>query len=443
MYKSDYKTWESPSEATPGVRYVRIIDVITGLFLIFFVSSAQLPGWDISPISFMTISVAVYLIFTKKWIPKHFIAADRRSFWFYSFLVLWDVVSAVLFKDSGLPVVAVSILCCAGLIISSGVNQFELDRFVHIFFLILVLSLIIFLFSIYSRSFASMIEIFTPLSDKVGRFSPKGLARASHLFGYQITSLCLFFLYGFFFSDKTYFKIFSFVGMILSFWAIYLQGTRSGFAGIFVAFAVMVATIRSARRLLIPVFMVIISFYLVINLVPEEWVSKKATADWSENRLNILERIASVDDLDIRFGMQLFALDVIIDYPLGLRAEGKTWGSLVNSTNIFTGDQAVQAVHNAYLGYILDNGIIPGTMLIVLVLYGVKISWRMLKFSNRAGPGLDMTTAVPICFIADQINALFHNACFINEPFSATLFVLLLAQNSLTIFSERNKYSYA
>lgn len=414
-------------------RHGPLLDIFVAIFLLFFISSAQVPGWDLSPIALLTPIGFAYLVFTKRWIPRYFSKEDRRAFWGFCFLIAYNLFSLVMFKSNiGSFIISVSILVAGGFIIYYGCYPKLLERFIIIFFCILFLSLILFIVSTYSSGIANRLESILSMRDRADRLVPKGLARASFTFGYQMSALWLFLMYKYSnFKGNNVGRLLIMLAIAATSWALYIQGTRSGVFSILVALLALIISAPGTRRLIMPWLIFSCAGYLFINIASSGWLDQSKSADWFQSRGSVIERFQNEDDLEVRFGMQLAALDIIIQNPFGLRAAGKNWDTeIYQQTNLFSTSESVVAVHNAFLGYMLENGIFAGLLLLAILFYCIKIALQMLRLCGSENTIISNTAIIPMCFIADQCNALFHNACFINEPFSAALFFLLIAQNS-------------
>src|SRR6185369_10913995 len=123
--------------------------------------------------------------------------------------------------------------------------------------------------------------------------------------------------------------------------------------------------------------------FLIVNIASSSWLEKSEATDWFQSRGSVIERFQSGEDLDVRSGIQLAALNIILQNPFGLRAAGKDWDTeIYRQTNLFSTSESVVAVHNAFLGYMLENGIFAGLILLAILVYCLKIALQMLRLQE-------------------------------------------------------------
>lgn len=401
-------------------------------FIILLLSNIQIQQLPTSPITIATSIGFFYLLTFKKIKIKHIEIIDKRLFFIFLILSVYLLSYGFLLGKKLPPfVISLSILLFAYIAFISGKSQKKFDFLAHIYFSVLFLSLLIFLLTSYSPTLASIMSRYTELEGEFGRIAPRGLSRAAFLLGYQLTALSIFALCKYFAAVTQKRRLIFATMFLIAIAGLGIQGTRSGFFGFVLAVMIMLYHYRHHfKKLLFSlIFLGVLSFMMI--LITSGQAPTLSEDNFFGARGTVQDRMMDSKDHNTRFGMQLFALKIIIQYPFGLGVEGKDWKQLLFSeTRMYNNLDDVQAVHNAYLGIMLENGMIPGILLLVMTAYTIIISMQMIRYfgSKRT---MDWRIAIPLCFISDQVSALFHNACYINEPFSAGLFFLLLAQHSL------------
>jgi len=134
-------------------------------------------------------------------------------------------------------------------------------------------------------------------------------------------------------------------------------------------------------------------------------------------------------ELPSRLGWQVAAAEIILETPLGMKAEGKSWGaeSLRKGADYSAYGGKVQAVHNGYLLIMLKYGWIGASFVMVILWFlARKILWitRNVSISSVSG---GYAIAVTFALIALLMQPLFHHGSFFkNEPTSCLVLSLFL-----------------
>lgn len=406
------------------------------LFLFCFVSNAQIPGFQISPITWMVAASIGLLLASGKPVWFSLRAPENRYLGWYALALLGDWLLSVLYgtRQQMSGIVQLSMLIAATYAIQNGRTQWGLDRLVWFFFSILGASMVVFLLGLYSEDFMQRLAVILPDSRSGVFVVARGLSRAPHIIGYQITALWLFLGIRVLVGRNLVLRGAYGIGSAFCTMALILQGTRSGALGILVALAILCVMIPRMRRLTIPLAVLLLGLYVFANTMSLRFWHLADDASWFKRRGALTERTYKVWDIGVRLDLQRYSLGLLMRYPLGLAISHRDWTELAQQETDFFGHGEAIGVHNAFLSYALTNGILPGLLAISLAIYGLVVAVRCLRFV-RLTPGTPLNaTILPACYCADVVNSMFHHASFLNEPVSAMIFFLLMAQYGLCLW---------
>lgn len=401
------------------------------LFMFFYISNAQLPLIRPSPIVYFTAGTLILILFYRKkllFIFNHIIKWPILLY--FTLLIVNFVVRCFVAKKLSFSIIELSMLCIACIIILYSTTQTKFNEIFNIYVAILISSMTVFLSSIYFPSFQNLVSGLFPGEI----FLPRGLARAPHILGYQLTTLWIFFFVNFYFKMNIIYRLVNVIGLLFCSFALYIQGMRSGLIGIIIAISILLFVSRRKLRVLFFTFLIFISLLVIFN----RYVGDIPNVDFYSRRGHLLYRLFEEQDMPIRMDLQVEAIKLLIKYPFGLPHTEVRWEDHIRSTFSFFYQNRVISVHNAFLGFALNNGLLPGFALLILACFGLQMAYKCLKVAfsikNIALPYY----ILPLVYIGDIINALFHNATFINEPSCAIVFFLLFAQYSLCLRNYRH-----
>ena len=134
-------------------------------------------------------------------------------------------------------------------------------------------------------------------------------------------------------------------------------------------------------------------------------------------------------ELPSRLGWQIAAAEIVLETPLGMKAEGKSWGaeSLRKGADYSAYGGKVQAVHNGYLLIMLKYGWIGAFFVMVILWFLARnILWITRNVSTSSVSG-GYAIAVTFALIALLLQPLFHHgSLFTNETTSCLVLSLFL-----------------
>jgi hypothetical protein len=250
-----------------------------------------------------------------------------------------------------------------------------------------------------------------------------GLVSALHLLGYQLSILVPFLLIKLFGNNRFGFKESLYaLSLILSLCALWFSSQRSTVMGVmacllYFSFQAPALIYKSKKVMRVAIVVLIALIFTTYNFWDRVGLQKKDLI----NKFN-----TSTIAEDDRFTLQMSALYIIFDYPLGLKAANLNWVQANKERNIRTSI----AVHNVYLGLALKGGIIILLLEIVFLFKIVSTCLKKIKF-NSTGLGyyyekdrLMMYGAAISCFL---LQPMFHNSgLFIFDGSSMVCFAFFL-----------------
>jgi O-antigen ligase len=167
-----------------------------------------------------------------------------------------------------------------------------------------------------------------------------------------------------------------------------------------------------------------------------------AVSEFTKPQTDIISKTLVAQDYGFRLGMQAQALKLVVQCPLGLRASGKTWeehgyGPVAQRYGLSSGTPL--AVHNGYLGVLLNYGWIGAGLVITFLVSAGKTILRVVRHPT-ATPAFPATVAAAVAATAFGlifIQSMFHNASVMNREPVSTAFVAMLGY--LAVFRLRGR----
>lgn len=422
----------SPSHAS--IARWSAMDMWVLVYLFCFVANPQVPGWQISPISWFVLASLAALAFSARPLFTAIAAPQCRYLVLYAFLLLtdWSIAVACGTRQRMTGVVQLSMLAAAVYVLWYGRTQTGLDRIVVLYIAVLMASMVVFLLGVYSATFMRHVARFFPVGDPDVDATARGLSRGLHIVGYQVSALVLYLVVCLPFSRGVVRRATYGVGAVLCMLALFVQGTRSGMAGLAVALLVVCLVNARFRRLAIPVCVLVVGLGVLANAASLQCRAVAIDAAWLQRRGVLGERIRGELDVGTRLDVMRVGLRSVVRYPLGLPISRAEWGELLREgSDSFGGEESTIGVHNAFLAFALANGAIPGLAAISLAAYGAVVALRCLRWASTNSRAPLNASILPACYFADLVNSFFHHAWFLNEPVSAAVFFLLMAQYGL------------
>lgn len=270
-----------------------------------------------------------------------------------------------------------------------------------------------------------------------------GLTPFTHQMGYQLVAIApLLFVQ---WNGKRQFshKIAYLAGSTGVFLSLYFTGQRSALLGIVVSLTFIVAYNRiklRAYQLLLILFLGSISSFLVISI-----------GSWKNDTLNqgtLEEKLQSEmanKSIIFRLELQLKALELSFQYPLGLDIAGVDWETVgywpVKQQSDNNAFNKPISVHNGYLAPTLKYGIVVFVCAVFMLLRIFELSFWLMRSRWASQPHIArMCTVVGSTIIGLYfVQAMLHNGSLLNrEPMS--LFFLALALG-LKLFCDSTRES--
>jgi hypothetical protein len=197
---------------------------------------------------------------------------------------------------------------------------------------------------------------------------------------------------------------------------------------------VLIATYFTAQRSVVPaVFMAVLMFSIQkkghIITILLAFALASAGAFYMNDKLQegtdtLLSRF---DDKDVnaRVGWQVTALRVISENPLGLSISKKSWEdeAVQGGADFSSFGNEATAVHNSYLGAMLDYGWLGIGLLISIALYLIRNIWWVLRINIENVPYIDYCKVLAYVLIALTVQALFHNASYLTNESASCLII--------------------
>ena len=163
-------------------------------------------------------------------------------------------------------------------------------------------------------------------------------------------------------------------------------------------------------------------FVLVLIAAAVAAITPPAMSDSSSIPSDIITKSITAKDYGFRIGMQLQALKLTAQCPLGLRVSGKTWaedGFLPVAERYDLGGLKPIAPHNGYISVLLNYGWVGAALVLTFLGSAARTIVRIVR-QPADTPGLPATTAAVVAVSAFGllvIQSMFHNASVMNrEP---------------------------
>ncbi len=156
-----------------------------------------------------------------------------------------------------------------------------------------------------------------------------------------------------------------------------------------------------------------------------------AISELTPAKANIVSKTMTAEDYGFRIGLQLQALKLTAQCPLGLRFSGKTWeedGFLPVAEKYDLGGIAPLAPHNGYLKVFLNYGWIGAALVITFLVSAGRTVLRIVRRPADT-PGFPAKTAAVIAASAFGllfVQSMFHNSSVMTREPVCLVFVTLL-----------------
>lgn len=402
-----------------------LMDVFVALLMIGTFSSMNPAFLPKAPGTLLTVVALPVLLLAR----KHAGSAFKVVFALYLCAAILDVIVSHVFTNSPLvDVVITSQFCLAGVVAVYCRDARSFSRLAAIFYGVLLLSAVIYLATLVVPRAFSFYGVFFRPKETEFVVQPRGLARAAHLFGYQMSVLSVALVIELFRVGKKELRWLMLPAAVLSLGALFVQGSRSGVLGLLVVLVLVWWRTKTLSSLIVkPGTLAILGLLLTSGVAVT--MKQSAMLEWMPRQgRTLLDRYDEESDTSARLDLQLVAVKTLIQHPAGLLVARQRWADIVNRDSRHYDASNAPAVHNAYLGYMLENGVGPGLLLIWLGAYGVMMAFRCLKWAAEA-PGLStFMITIPAGYLVDLVNSLLHNSSFVREPFCAMLFFLLVGE---------------
>lgn len=175
-----------------------------------------------------------------------------------------------------------------------------------------------------------------------------------------------------------------------------------------------------------------------------------AVSDSSPAHADIVSKTMVAEDYGFRIGMQIQALKLTLQCPLGLRFSGKTWeddGFAVIAERYNLSGMKPLAVHNGYLSVLMNYGWIGAALVFTFLGSAAGTIMRIVRRPLDA-PGFPANIAAVVaasCFGLIFIQSMFHNASVMNREPVCLAFVTLLGYLAMyrprsTIYSLQKRF---
>lgn len=225
-----------------------------------------------------------------------------------------------------------------------------------------------------------------------------GLIPWTHLLGYQLAALIPLEVIPVLGSRKIRQRSFSIMAIIVGILALYFSGQRAALlaAVLSVGFGVL-AVARLGGRTFLRVALVSVIILIGAGVL----VTRITWENVTMGQLPLVEKLTSsreADDAVLRVMLQIRAVQMIWQNPMGLAASGVDWKEegfwYVWAT--FEGEASGTpiGVHNSYLAYGLKYGILGLLGAVILVALVVRTATRLLLSEARLPRGIRMTAVV-------------------------------------------------
>ena len=250
---------------------------------------------------------------------------------------------------------------------------------------------------------------------------PTGLTFNHHIMGYQMTAGIVIAGLLAMTEKNTRWKWFWRLSLLVVWTATYFTAQRSVVLAVIVT--ILIFSLQKFSRM-IPILLVYVlataSAYYINNIVPEG----------TETLLTRLDG----KDIKARVGWQVTALEVIAENPLGLSISEKTWEEeAVQGGADFSlfGDEAT-AVHNSFLGAMLNYGWLGIALVMSIALYLIKNIRQVLRYNIENVPYIECCKILAYVMVALTVQAMFHNASYLtNETVSCLVLGTFLVGASM------------
>ena len=187
-------------------------------------------------------------------------------------------------------------------------------------------------------------------------------------------------------------------------------------------------------------------FVLLLLAISAGSIIPTAVSEFTKPPADIVTKTMAAKDYGFRIGLQLQALNLTLQCPLGLAASGKTWaddGFLPVAERYDLAGMKPLAPHNGYLGVLLNYGWVGAGLVITFLVSAANTILRVVR-QPADTPGFSAKTAAVVAastFGLLFIQSMFHNASVMNREPVCMAFVAMLGYLAVYRLSGRSRPS--
>jgi hypothetical protein len=185
-------------------------------------------------------------------------------------------------------------------------------------------------------------------------------------------------------------------------------------------------------------------FVLLLLTISAGSIIPTAVSEFTKPPADIVTKTMASQDYGFRIGLQLQALNLTLQCPLGLTASGKTWaddGFLPVAERYDLAGMKALAPHNGYLGVLLNYGWVGAGLVITFLVSAANTILRVVRHPADT-PGFSAKTAAVVAASAFGlvfIQSMFHNASVMNREPVCMAFVTMLGYLAVYRLSGRSR----
>lgn len=187
-------------------------------------------------------------------------------------------------------------------------------------------------------------------------------------------------------------------------------------------------------------------FVLLLLTISAGSILPAAVSEFTKPPADIVTKSLAAQDYGFRIGLQLQALNLTLQCPLGLTASGKTWaddGFLPVAERYDLAGMKPLAPHNGYIGVLLNYGWVGAGLVITFLVSAATTILRVVR-QPADTPGFPAKMAAVIAastFGLLFIQSMFHNASVMSREPVCMAFVTMLGYLAVYRLSGRSRPS--
>ena len=187
-------------------------------------------------------------------------------------------------------------------------------------------------------------------------------------------------------------------------------------------------------------------FVLVLLVISAGSIIPTAVSEFTKPPADIVTKAMASQDYGFRIGLQIQALNLTLQGPLGLAASGKTWaddGFLPVAERYDLAGIKPLAPHNGYLSVLLNYGWVGAGLVITFLVSAANTILRVVR-QPADTPGFSAKTAAVVAastFGLLFIQSMFHNASVMTREPVSMAFVTMLGYLAVYRLSGRSRPS--